>query len=159
MTSSGPAQAVREAVEPVVRAAGLVLEDVVVTAAGRRSAVRVVVDLDDDAIGSLDSDALGAVSREVSGALDRADPVRDAYVLEVSTPGTDRPLTQLRHFRRARTRVVSLSLRDGSVVRGRLVAADEAAYEVLTDAGTVHLDPGDVVRGVVEVDLTGKGEG
>lgn len=157
--SSGatPAERVRQAVEPVVTAAGLHLEDVAVAPAGRRTVVRVVVDLPEDAVGGLDLDTVGEVSRDVSAALDAADPVRGEYVLEVSTPGTDRPLTELRHFRRARTRLVRLALRDGSVVTGRLVEAGPDAYVLdpapdgVTERTTV--DPRDVARGHVEVEL------
>lgn len=157
--SSGPtpAQRVREAVEPAVTAAGLVLEDVAVKPAGRRTVVRVVVDLDDDAVGSLDLDTVGEVSRDVSAALDAADPVKGEYVLEVSTPGTDRPLTELRHFRRARTRLVRLTLRDGRTLTGRLAEADADGY-VLDPApdgvaARTTVDPADVARGQVEVEL------
>ncbi|WP_199423809.1 ribosome maturation factor RimP [Actinotalea solisilvae] len=158
-TSSGaaPAQRVREVVEPVVRAAGLHLEDVVVAPAGRRTVVRVVVDLDEDAVGSLDLDTVGEVSRDISAALDAADPVRGVYVLEVSTPGTDRPLTELRHVRRARTRVVRLTLHDGSTVRGRVVTADPDGYvlDPVPDgvAERTTVAPADVARGHVEVEL------
>lgn len=157
-TGSGPAQAVRDAVLPAVEAAGLHLEDVVVKPAGRRSVVRVVVDLPDDAVGSLDSDTLADVSRDVSAALDARDPIKGDYLLEVSTPGTDRPLTEPRHFRRARTRLVRLNLRDGSVVTGRLVEADDDALTLdvpgrgADDRRTVAL--ADVARGVVEVELS-----
>lgn len=144
---------VREVVQPVVTASGLHLEDVVVAPAGRRTVVRVVVDLDEDALGSLDLDTVGEVSREISAAMDAADPVRGAYVLEVSTPGTDRPLTQVRHFRRARTRLVTLELVDGSSVHGRLVEADAAAYVVEGEDGVHAVEPGRVVRGMVEVEL------
>ena len=147
------AERVRATVEPAVAAAGLVLEDVVIAAAGRRSMVRVVVDLPDDAVGGLGSDQLAEVSRGVSAAMDAADPVRGAYVLEVSTPGTDRPLTELRHFRRARTRLVRMVLRDGSTVRGRLIDADAGGYELSTADGARRVDPGDVASAVVEVEL------
>lgn len=155
MGTPAPALKVRAVIEPAVRAAGLVLEDVVVAAAGRRTVVRVVLDLDDDAIGSLDLDTLGEVAREISAALDAADPVHGVYTLEVSTPGTDRPLTELRHFRRARTRLVRLVLTDGSTAAGRLVEADAATY-VLQDheGGRRTIEPGSVVRGHVEVELT-----
>lgn len=152
--ASQAAGRVREAVGPVVAAAGLVLEAVSVHPAGRRSVVRVVVDLDDDAVGSLDLDRLGEVSKDISTTLDDADPLRGAYVLEVSTPGTERPLTELRHFRRARTRRVRLTLRDGSVVTGRLTSAEADHYELAGDEGVVRLDPAEVVRGAVEVELT-----
>jgi ribosome maturation factor RimP len=154
----GPARAVREVVDPLVDAAGLHLEDVVVTPAGRRTVVRVVVDLPEDAVGSLGSDRLGEVSREVSTALDVADPVRGEYVLEVTTPGTSRPLTQLRHFRRARTRMVRLVLKDGSTCTGRLVTAEADAYVLLTDAGERTVDPTDVARGEIELDFRGTDE-
>jgi ribosome maturation factor RimP len=152
VTGSSPAAAVRAAVLPVVEAAGLVLEDVEVTRAGRRSVVRVVVDLA-DGIGGIDSDTLGAVSRDISTALDAADPVAGAYTLEVSTPGTDRPLTELRHFRRARTRLVRLVRRDGTRVRGRLVEADERGLVLRVDGAEIWVAFDDVVRGVVEVEL------
>lgn len=148
------ADRVREVVHPVVAAAGLHLEGVSAHPAGRRTVVRVVVDLDEDALGSLDLDTLGEVSRDVSAALDAADPVRGEYVLEVTSPGTDRPLTELRHFRRARTRLVRLALRDGSVRTGRLVAADATGYVLRTDAGEVTVDPAEVARGAVEVELS-----
>lgn len=157
-TGPAPAERVRQAVEPAVTAAGLHLEDVQVAPAGRRTVVRVVVDLDADAVGSLDLDTVGEVSRDISAALDAADPVRGEYVLEVSTPGTDRPLTELRHFRRARTRLVRLAMRDGSTLTGRLVEAEADGF-VLEPAGDgvaerTTVDPAAVARGHVEVELT-----
>ena len=91
-----------------------------VTRAGNTSVVRITVDLPDDALGSLDSDRLGDVSRAMSAALDADDVVAGAYTLEISTPGTSRPLTELRHFKRARTRLVTLKMMDGGRVEGRL---------------------------------------
>jgi ribosome maturation factor RimP len=155
-SGSGPAQQVREVVGPVVVAAGLHLEDVSVARAGRRSVVRVTVDLAEDAVGSLGSDALGEVSRDISAALDRHDPVQGEYVLEVSTPGTSRPLTEPRHFRRARTRLVRLVLRDGRTLEGRLVAvAADDTLELATGTGPVHVAMADVARGAVELEFTG----
>jgi ribosome maturation factor RimP len=148
------ADAVREVVGPVVTSAGLWLEDVQVSRAGARSVVRIVLDLPEDAVGSLDSDTLGEASREVSAALDADDVVPGVYTLEVSTPGTSRPLTQLRHFRRARTRLVTLQLADGGSVTGRLtdvVDDGDGPALVLDDGARVPLDR--VRKGKVEVEL------
>lgn len=145
---------VRDVVGPVVTAADLHLEDVVVTRAGRRSVVRVVVDLGADEVGGLDSDRLADVARQVSAAMDSADPLSGQYVLEVTTPGTDRPLTELRHFRRARTRLVRLVLDDGTTASGRLADARDDAYVLRTDDGEQVVDPSRVVRGEVQVELT-----
>ena len=97
---AGDPQQLRSILEPAVVASGLYLEDVVTAAAGRRTTVTVVVDLADGP-GGVSSDQLSEVSRAVSEALDAADPIKGAYMLEVTTPGIDRPLTTPRHFRRA----------------------------------------------------------
>lgn len=48
--------------------------------------------------GSMDVDDCGRVSTAVSALLDVEDPIIEAYTLEVSSPGIDRPLTRLRDF-------------------------------------------------------------
>lgn len=146
--------AVHGVVGPVVEAAGLHLEAVAVSRAGSKSVVRITVDLPDDAVGSLDSDALGEASRAISAALDVDDVVAGAYTLEISTPGTSRPLTELRHFKRARTRLVTLKLADGGRVEGRLTdVVTDASGDVLVIDADRRVPVGDVVRGKVEVEL------
>jgi ribosome maturation factor RimP len=148
------ADAVREVVRPVVEAAELHLEEVTVTRAGSKSVVRITIDLPDDAVGSLDSDALGEASRAISAALDVDDVVAGAYTLEISTPGTSRPLTELRHFKRARTRLVTLKMLDGSQVEGRLTdVLDDGDGDVLVLDDDRRIPVGDVRRGKVEVEL------
>jgi ribosome maturation factor RimP len=66
----------------------------------------------------LDLDSISALSRSASDVLDRIDS--PPYVLEVTSPGVDRPLTTEKHFRRARGRKVELTLSDGSQLTGRL---------------------------------------
>jgi ribosome maturation factor RimP len=130
---------VREALEPVVRAAGYDLEDVTVTPAGRRSVVRVVVDRD----GGVDLDAVAEVSRFVSDALDESDATGDSpYTLEVSSPGVDRPLTDPRHWRRASGRLVRVAVRDEGELAGRITAADDTAvtFDVGGSERTVPYD-------------------
>ncbi len=117
-----------ELLAPVVSGAGYDLEDVSVTAAGRRSLIKVIVDAD----GGIDMDAVAEVARLVSDSLDN-DPQLDSgqfagpYVLEVSSPGVDRPLTEPRHWRRAVGRLVSVPVTDDGTERqltGRVVSAD-----------------------------------
>ncbi len=95
-------------VAPVVEAAGYDLEELVVTPAGRRSIVRVVVDRDD----GVTLDDVAEVSRAVSTALDEHDGEFGSapYVLEVTSPGVDRPLTEPRHWRRNTGRLVTVAV-------------------------------------------------
>ena len=48
--------------------------------------------------GGIEVDDCGAISVAVSAVLDVEDPIEDQYVLEVSSPGIDRPLTRLKDF-------------------------------------------------------------
>ena len=83
-------------------------------------------------------------------ALDDSDVMGGApYVLEVTSPGVDRPLTQRRHWLRARGRLVVVTLADGGTVTGRLTAADDDGLVV--DDRTLAWD--DVRRGKVEVEF------
>lgn len=142
---------VRQAADPVIRAAGLELEDVSITPAGRRRVVRLVVDSDD----RLDLDAVAEVSRVVSAALDDADVFgAQAYTLEVSSPGVDRPLTAARHWRRALHRLVTVELEDGTTLTGRVIEADSASARLDVD-GTVHeLSLGEVRHARVQVEFS-----
>ncbi|KMO83734.1 ribosome maturation factor [Mycolicibacterium chubuense] len=94
--------------------AGYDIEDVLVDAGARPPRVTVVADAD----GGLDLDAIAELSRLASALLDELDSA--PYVLEVTSPGVDRPLTTDKHFRRAQGRRVELTLSDGSVLTGRL---------------------------------------
>ena len=115
---------IADVIRPVVAAAGMDLESVRVTAAGRRRLLRVVVDSD---LGvSLDDAA--AISRKLSAALDTVAVMGDfPYTLEVSSPGVDRPLADPRHWRRAVGRLVRVTVTDSGgarAVSGRISAAD-----------------------------------
>jgi ribosome maturation factor RimP len=115
---------IADVIRPVIAEAGMDLESVRVTAAGRRRLLRVVVDSDRGV--SLDDAA--AISRELSAALDTVAVMGDfPYTLEVSSPGVDRPLTDQRHWRRAVGRLVQVAVTDSGGARpvsGRVAAAD-----------------------------------
>lgn len=147
-----------ELLTPVVTAAGYDLEDVGVTAAGKRSVVRVLVDRD----GGITLDDVADVSRVISGALDAADEqdpslLGASYVLEVSSPGVDRPLTQPRHWRRNVGRLVMVHPVEGAAYDGRITCADDDAV-VLDVAGDEQVVPyPSLAKGVVQVEFNRPG--
>lgn len=59
------------------------------------------------------------ISRAVSALLDVEDPISSAYTLEVSSPGLDRPLVRLDHFRRFAGFEARVELSDGLEEDGR----------------------------------------
>ncbi|MGY2085647.1 ribosome maturation factor RimP [Blastococcus sp. SYSU DS0539] len=122
-------------IEPVVTAAGYDLEDLVVTPAGRRSVVRVVVDRDQ----GVTLDDIAEVSRAVSEVLDSNDDGmgRTPYVLEVTSPGVDRPLTEHRHWHRNTGRLVAVAVGPAGAteqVTGRITAVDDRGVTLAVEA-------------------------
>jgi ribosome maturation factor RimP len=124
MASASAGRELAALLSPVVEETGLDLEDVAVTKVGHRAEVRVLVDRD----GGVSLDDVAVVSQAISSVLDL--PAADAilgeqpYVLEVSSPGVDRPLVAPRQWRRATGRLVRVRPCDRPELTGRIVAAD-----------------------------------
>ena len=151
MTAS--ADVVRTGLVAPLEELGIDLETVEIQKAGRRHVVRIVVDRD----GGLDLDLIAQVSQRVSELLDLpplADELPGPFVLEVTSPGVDRPLTEPRHWRRAITRLVQVTRLDGSELEGRVTTVPDDATAILdTPSGPVALPIADVRRAVVQVEF------
>ena len=138
---------------PAAAAAGLMVDSVTVSAAGKSTRVLVTVDLPEDAVGSADLDTVAKASRAIGDVLDEANVPPGAFTLEVSTPGTDRPLTLRRHFMRARTRLVELEMVAGSAQTGRIVDVTDDALVLDTDGQSHTVALADVKLGRVQVEM------
>ncbi|MCZ2838941.1 ribosome maturation factor RimP [Modestobacter sp. VKM Ac-2985] len=123
-------------VEPVVTAAGYDLEELVVRPAGQRSVVRVVIDRD----AGVSLDDVAELSRALSEVFDAQDEAlgRSPYVLEVTSPGVDRPLTLPRHWRRNVGRLVSVAVGPDSgreELTGRVLRVDDDGVVLAVEKG------------------------
>lgn len=86
---------VLDIVEPIAADLGLRVVRLRVMA-GRRPVLQIMAERKSD--GQMNVSDCEALSRASSAALEVEDPIRDAYVLEVSSPGLERPLTSLEDF-------------------------------------------------------------
>lgn len=137
-----------------VEALGLDLEAVDLTKAGKRSVLRIAVDKD----GGVDMDDIAEATKAVSDALDDSPLMGEqAFTLEVSSPGVDRPLTLPRHWRRNETRLVKVSLTDGGTLEGRIVATDEDGATVETADGEQRVAFDSVARAKVQIEFKREG--
>ncbi|MCX4819735.1 ribosome maturation factor RimP [Streptomyces sp. NBC_01142] len=117
----------RGLLEPLVSAADLDLEEIEVSRAGRRGMLRIIVDSDE----GVELDACAELSRAISEKLDESDAMGEGeYVLEVSSPGADRPLTQHRHYVRAVGRLVKLQLHEGGELVARILTVDDEGLDL-----------------------------
>lgn len=140
---------VEGALAPRASELGLDIEAVEISAAGRFRLLRVAVDRD----GGVNLDDLGEVTRSLSQALDETDLMGEqAYTLEVSSPGVDRPLTRPRHWRRNHDRLVKITTHEGRTVTGRVAESDEERVTLDVDGApeVVAFDTVDKARVQVE---------
>jgi ribosome maturation factor RimP len=134
--------------------AGYEIEDVLIDPRARPPRITVIADGDT----ALDLDTIATLSRSASTLLERVDGLADQYVLEVSSPGVERPLTSEKHFRRARGRKVELSLADGSRLTGRVgeTRGDVVALVVRDsrDWAVREIPLAEVLKAVVQVEFS-----
>ncbi len=146
---SAPGQ-LRDVVEPLVREAGFDLEDLEVRAAGRRHAVKIVVDSD----AGVGLDDIAMLSRAASDELDQHEHLLGgSYTLEVTSPGVDRPLTGPRHWRRAHLRQVAVRTQDGTGFTGRVGPAGAEAVTLLVDGELREVRYADIEHAGVQVEF------
>lgn len=91
-------EAVEALAHPILAEEGLELYDMEFTKEGKNWFLRVYID---QVEGQVDLDDCSRVSERLSAALDRSDPIKGGYYLEVSSPGAERPLKKDIHFQRA----------------------------------------------------------
>jgi|tagenome__1003787_1003787.scaffolds.fasta_scaffold20081249_2 ribosome maturation factor RimP len=121
---SAVAERVERSLVSLVNEKGFDLEAVEVQPAGHRRLVRVLVDGD----GGVTLDQIAELTPLLSEQLDESEAMGDQpYVLEVSSPGVERPLTQPRHWRRNRGRLVRVTTDSGELLIGRVGASDDDA--------------------------------
>jgi ribosome maturation factor RimP len=136
--------------------AGYEIEDVLID--GRAKPPRITVIADGDT--ALDLDTVAALSRSASSLLDAVDSIEGGYVLEVSSPGVDRPLTSEKHFRRARGRKVEVALTDGTQLTGRVGEVRDGALSLVVrddqarDWTVRPLSLDEIVKAIVQVEFS-----
>jgi ribosome maturation factor RimP len=128
--STTQSERLRALLEPLVSKKGLDLEELEMTPAGKRRVLRVVVDSDD----GVQLDTCAELSRTLSEVLDDEDAMGGSpYVLEVTSPGAERPLTEQRHYRRALGRLIRVQLTEsagGGELTARITGVDAEGVDL-----------------------------
>lgn len=139
---------------PPVEALGLDLEAVDLSKAGKRSVLRVAVDKD----GGVSMDDIAEATKAVSEVLDDSPLMGEqAFTLEVSSPGVDRPLTHPRHWRRNQTRLVKVTLAEGEPVEGRITGSDESGATLDVDGTEVRVSFAEVAKARIQIEFKREG--
>jgi ribosome maturation factor RimP len=137
-----------ELFEPVVESMGYELVGTEFNAGGGHGTLRVYIDREQGV--SLDDCA--AISHQLSGILDVEEPIKQAYDLEISSPGIDRPLFKLVDFERFTGKVAKIKLMVGLQGRknfkGQLQGVVEGSKLIVieVDGELFDLPIGDIAR-------------
>jgi ribosome maturation factor RimP len=130
---------------PLAQANGIEL--VAAEVCGHKGSPIVRVYLDRD--GGIDLEAIGEANAWISEALEESPPVQGPYVLEVSSPGVDRPLRGRRDFERyvgTRATVKTLAPIDGRKrFTGPIAGTTEERVQISCDGGTTYEIPFDAI--------------
>jgi len=137
---------IRSMIEPAAEDLGF--EIVRVTyGGGRRPTLQIMAERAD---GTMTVDDCARLSRELSLVLDAEDPLPGEYVLEVSSPGIDRPLTRLKDFERWAGFDAKIELQmqqDGRRrFRGQIVSVDGGSIAMAVDGDMIHIVHSDVAK-------------
>jgi ribosome maturation factor RimP len=134
------ADAIVPIIEPSLAAMGYRLVRVAFLGA-RRATLQIMAERLDEAPMTVED--CTEISRSVSALLDVADPIAEAYMLEVSSPGIDRPLTRPEDYDRFAGFEAKIELGqpvDGRKrFRGRLLGRADDHIRLVDDAGEVRL--------------------
>jgi ribosome maturation factor RimP len=126
---------IRQLLQPVVEALGCELWGVDLQTGAKTKLLRIYIDKDNDLVGIEDCER---VSRQASSILDVEDAINGEYILEVSSPGMDRPLYEIGQYEKYVGEDISLKLRfpyEGRRnFKGRLTGVDgDEIILVVTD--------------------------
>ncbi len=127
-------ETVRELAEPIAAELGYIIWDVEYVREGADMVLRITIDTDSES--GITINDCEKMHRAIDPVLDEADPIEDAYMLAVSSPGVERTLTRPEHFSRMRGADVMLKFYtaiDGSkTLRATLISldGDEIAVKV-----------------------------
>ena len=145
---------ISKVIEPVISALGIELDDIEFSMMKGKALLRVFIDKESGiTIGECEQ-----VSREIEAVLDVEDPIPYSYVLEVSSPGLDRPLKNKKDFKRYSGNIVRVVTHDPvegeTFFVGKLVEAgdDEVALLLPKDRRiTIRYD--NISRARLEVEV------
>lgn len=143
---------VRGLIWPVIKAVGMDIESIKLAKMGRKYLLRVFIERKR----GVTLDDCESVSREIGAVLDVDDLIPYSYVLEVSSPGLDRPLKNPTDFKRFAGRtariVTSMPIENQTFFIGEIIEAGDIEVMILLPKGRkVTIPYKDISRARLEV--------
>lgn len=136
---------IAELAAPIALENNCFVDDVEYKKEGSDYVLRIIIDTDSEG-GGISIDQCENVSRALSDVLDETDPIKEAYMLEVSSPGIDRELKKEKDFVRFMGHDVDIKLykarNSQKLVSGKLTGYDNGAVTI-DDGEQIKLEKGE----------------
>lgn len=131
---------VKDIVHPLAEELGLDVIEICLSRRGKAIVIEIIVDFPK---GGVSLGECTQLNRNVSEALEGEDIIADEYIVEVSSPGLDRPLKTEKDFIRTMGRTIRFYLKEKInnklEVQGVVVSADDKGLEIKIKDETVHI--------------------
>jgi ribosome maturation factor RimP len=145
---------IKEVIQPILQEESVELVDIIYRREGNRQVLRVLVDKEG---GIILSDCV-RLNEKISKALDETDIISEGYILEVNSPGIDRPFKTKRDYEKAKARLVRVTLSEQILGKkeyiGRLIEILEDSVKIDTQKkGIIEIPFEKIVRARQEVEF------
>ena len=112
-----------------------------------------------DKQGGISVDDCESTSREIAALLDVEDPIPGHFVLEVSSPGLDRPLFSLEHFQQFAGELAQVNLyaplKGRRKFKGRILGVTDGQVNIDQDGTEISLEHGNIAKARLVPDYSG----
>ena len=140
---------VEQLLTPFLDEKGVELVELMLSGGRRRRMLRLYVDRP----GGITIGECAELSRDLADLLDTHDPIDGSYVLEVSSPGLDRPLKSPRDYQRAVGQAVRLIVNGKGEITGALLSCDDSGVVLEGDAGELAVPYDDIAKANLHFEL------
>ncbi len=141
---------IRKEAERITKKHGLEVFDLTFRREARGWVLRLTID---NPVGYVSIRDCEIVSRELERWLDVEDIIDRRYILEVSSPGLDRPLRDERDYRRFKGKLAKFVMDDGRVVIARIVSYEDGKVKLDENGKEVVIDLERVKRANLEPEI------
>jgi len=131
---------IKEIIEPIIKEEQAELVEIIFRKEAGRQVLRVLADKQ----GGIKLSDCARINERIGQALDQADIIQESYVIEVDSPGIDRPFRTKRDYEKAVGRLVRVTLKERVLDKKEYIAR----LEEVTDAG-VKIDV--KKKGVIDI--------
>ena len=130
----------KEIIKPIIEKKDAEIVDIIYRREGTRQVLRLLVDKE----GGIKLSECISINEAVSNALDASDLITERYILEVDSPGIDRPFKAKRDYEKARGRLVRVTLNEAILDKKEYIARLE---EILDSSIRIHT----LRKGIIEI--------